>query len=89
MIKKIIELNPLNSYNFIYPVLLIKKFASELCDENRVILMMSLTYQFENPEGLLEIVEKLLNTKSTSLEQKIILKSHLRKVEEGKKTFSK
>lgn len=31
-IRKIIDLNPLNLYNFIYPVILIKKFASELCD---------------------------------------------------------
>lgn len=81
IIRKIIELNPLNSYNFVYPVLLIKKFAFELCDENRVILMMILSYHFENPEELLKIVEKLLNTKSTSLEQKVVLKSNLRKVE--------
>ncbi len=80
IIRKIIEINPLNSYNFIYPVLLIKKFAFELCDENRIILMMILSYHFEYPKELLKVVEKLLNTKATSLEQKVILKTHLRSV---------
>ena len=70
----------MNSYNFVYPVLLIKKFAFELCDENRIILMKILSYHFEQPEELLKVVEKLLNTKATSLEQKIILKAHLRSV---------
>lgn len=41
---------------------------------------MILTYEFEHPEELLDIVENLLNTKCTSLEQKIILKVYLRKV---------
>jgi hypothetical protein len=80
IIRKIIELNPLNLYNFIYPVLLIKKFVFELCDENRVILMMIMSYQFEDPEELLKLVEKLLNTKATSLEQKVVLKAHLRRI---------
>lgn len=42
--------------------------------------MTIMSYHFEDPEGLLKLVEKLLNTKATSLEQKVVLKAHLRRV---------
>ncbi len=80
-VRKIIELNPINPYNFIYPVILIKKFSPELCDENKAILLMILTYLFDHPDQLLDAVEELLSTKCTSLEQKIVLKRQLKKVQ--------